>query len=251
MGKSKRNKHRRERLADPVAAANAEVRAAEQTLLAKRQAAARAAAAAVNDQTDATPEEQYAAFLNRPGDYYVARFDVGGNINDTQGGVAYVGECVLKADEDQLPYLVEVIRQIRGGFGDQARITLTRAQTTQQHAAPPPATQPDPRPTDLFERAAADLLPDAMQPDIPEPSREEIQQQLPGMTRREVADELGVNPADLGGDIKHANSIDVETLAAELGVSPLDLMPITSMDGSVAYAVKPGAAPTAGRHSQS
>lgn len=268
MGKSKRNKARR---LDPVALAQAEVRAAEATLLAKRQAAARAAAAMVNGQ--ASPEDQYAEFLNRPGDYYVARFEVGGKINETQG-VTYIGECVLKADEEQMPYLVEIIRQIRGGFGEQARITLSRAQTVQQRidprptatnvamhrlqeqharavreaeaaAMPPVNGYPNTLPVDPFEAAAADLLPGG------ELSREQLQEQLPGMTRREVADELGVDPAEIGGDIKGAGSIDVEQLAAELGVSPLDLMPIKASDGSTVYAVKPGAGrPPAGRHAR-
>lgn len=261
MGKSKRNKAKR---LDPIALANAEVRAAEQTLLAKRQAAARAAALAVNGQ--ASPEEQYAEFLNRPGDYYVAQFEV------RTAGEPVRAECVLKADEEQMPYLVEVIRQIRGAFGEHARIVLSRAQTTQQATRPPAdnglgrqrrraeedlaaarmapvAGYPNTLPVDAFERMAADLLPDEMQPDIPELSREELQQQLPGMTRREVADELGVDPAEIGGDIKGADALDVEALAAELGVSPLDLMPIKGADGSTVYAVKPGAGrPAPGRH---
>lgn len=273
MGKSKRNKGRRrdQWLDDPIALANAEVAAAERTLLAKRQAAARAAAAMVNGQAP-SPEEQYAEFLNRPGDYYVCTFNVGGKVNETQG-VTYVAECVLKADEVQLPYLIEVIRQIRGGFGEQARISLARARTTQQAPAPrhddprpgvaSAAARFDPRPTpatealhrlhaehaarvDAFERQAADLLPEDMQPDL---TREQLQEQLPGMTRAEVADELGLDPAAIGGDIKHAGALDVEQLAAELGVSPLDLMPIKATDGSTVYAVKPGAAvPRAGRH---
>lgn len=267
MGKGKRNKARH---LDPVALANAEVRAAEQTLLAKRQAAARAAAAMVNGQ--ASPEEQYAEFLNRPGDYYVAQFEVRPPAGEppTDPPPPITAQCVLKADEEQMPYLVEVIRQIRGAFGDRARIALTRAQTTQQQVAPrPTATHQAMRRLqaqhaarveawerdnaaalgvpDAFEALAADLLPDS-EP-APELSREQLQAQLPGMTRREVADELGVAPADIGGDIKGAGALDVEQLAAELGVSPLDLMPIKATDGSTVYAVKPGAgAPRAGRH---
>ena len=280
MGKSKRNKHRRDSwLDDPVHRANAEVVAAERTLLAKRQAAARAAAAAVNGQQPQTPAEQAEAFFNRPGDYFVGRFNIGGHVDGGPSGVTFVAECVFKADEQQLPYLVEVIRQIRGGFGDRARIELSRARTQAgppvgkrveygPGTAPAEAMQPDVTPSwpppppawdptapvapapwadqpDTLEDLAADLLPS----DGSDLTREQLQAQLPGMTRAEVADELGVHPADIGGEIKHAGDLELEQIAAEMGLSPLDLEPIEMRGGGRVYAVKPRQTqPPAGRH---
>ncbi|MCG5431216.1 hypothetical protein LV457_02790 [Mycobacterium sp. MYCO198283] len=70
--------------------------------------------------------EQYAEFLNRPGDFYVARIEI--PLDDEIHLRPKLGvTATLKADAQQLPYLVEVLRQIRGALGDHARINLVRA----------------------------------------------------------------------------------------------------------------------------
>jgi hypothetical protein len=290
VGKSKRNKRRDQWLDDPLAVANEDVRAAEHRLLEARRRAAAAAASANNRHSDrrraaaaavgASPEEQAEAFFNRPGDFYIAQFEIP---QSTTGGPARA-QCALKADEAQRDYLVEVMRQIRGAFGEGARISLSRAATQQQRVVDdrPPATnvamqrlqaaharavhadevsrhvdqtmrglgeQPAASMWDLEQDTLDALLPEEMLPDVPELTREELQAQLPGMTRAEVAEELGIEPADIGGDIKGAETIEVEQLAAELGLSPLDLMPIDVRGGGRVYAVKPRQTqPPPGRH---
>jgi hypothetical protein len=171
-------------------------------------------------------------FFTRPGDYYIAKFEIGGHVDDI-AGVTFIAESVFKADDQQLPYLIEVIRQIRGAFGDKARVRLTKALAKQQTIKPPAENA----------RGAVDSSP---RPDL---SRAQLQEQLPGMTRAALAAEIGVRPAEIGGDVNSVPSeISVEELAAELGVSPLDLQPIDMIGGGRAYAVKPGAAMLGGRH---
>lgn len=307
MGKQNKRKARRRDawLDDPLAVANEGVRAAERQLLEARQRAATAAASRNGHKPPAAPEEQAEEFFNRPGDFYIAQFE----IPQTTTGGPIRAQCVVKADEAQRDYLVEVMRQIRGAFGENARISLSRARQQQQrvvargtdggigaaHRAAAEAvrrrneqllannrvTPPEPSASlwDL-ENAAADMLAPAVGPPAEvtaevckahrdpdckrcddtvddlwvhprDLTREELQEQLPGMTRAEVAEELGVDPADIGGEFKHTDDIEIEQLAAELGLSPLDLQPIEMRGGGRVYAVKPRQLPPPpGRHAR-
>src|SRR6478609_7637367 len=126
MGKAKRNKNRRKSGYNHEEA----LRRADAT----RQRARGGARARVDiDTGTASPEDQAAAFFNRPGDYFLAKFSVGGAVERLPGaGVTFVGETVLKASEDQFDYLLEVLRQIRGGFDDKCRIELYRTHTVER-----------------------------------------------------------------------------------------------------------------------
>lgn len=77
------------------------------------------------DTPDVSHADQWAAFLNRPGRFYVARLDI--PADDKAHGLKVTAQTTLKADDQQLPYLVEVLRQVRGAFGEHCRITLNPA----------------------------------------------------------------------------------------------------------------------------
>lgn len=78
------------------------------------------------DTPDVTHAEQYAEFLNRPGKFYVGQFDI--PLDDEPLGQKLCTQTTFKADDQQLLYLVEVLRQIRGALSAHARITLTPAE---------------------------------------------------------------------------------------------------------------------------
>ncbi|ORA24915.1 hypothetical protein BST13_33640 [Mycobacterium aquaticum] len=78
------------------------------------------------DTPDVSHADQWAAFLNRPGRFYVAQIEI--PLDDEALGQKLSTTTTLKADDDQLPYLVEVLRQVRGALGARCRITLTPAE---------------------------------------------------------------------------------------------------------------------------
>ncbi|QEA10841.1 hypothetical protein [Mycobacterium phage Weirdo19] len=146
MGKSKKAKAR------PITVAEAEAQLAR----ARRREAAAAAAApprvnlATLDTPDVTHAEQYAEFLNRPGRFYLAHIiiplDKFGL--DEKLGVG----ATFKADDQQLIYLVEVLRQIRGAIGEGCRIDLTPAEpNAEEHRVAGPLPR---KPTTEEHRAA-------------------------------------------------------------------------------------------------
>lgn len=333
----------------------------------------------LDDARGQAPEDQAAAFFNRPGDYYLARFTLAVGDAPTTGapaGPKLAAETVLKASEDQFDYLLEVLRQIRGGFGDRCRIELYRTHTVEQAPDPGPGHFPEPEArlvdglieateqhtkrqaremlrehlddgppipmnefrlgeryssadaghdqhppagpyTDQVDGATHDQVPPwlADAPPYPKPdpyrfttkgpakpthdvdtfandgttavvicgcgrrfaaetedaayklhaehapavhesdwyrdlTREELQQQLPGMTRAEAAAELGKRPEDIGGTFQATGDLEREKLAAEVGVPVEHLQPIRMSNGGYAYAVKPPAAPAEGRHAK-
>ena len=149
--------------------ANTEVRKAERRLLYARQLAAGAAEAARNaesrrrarmgddagrfrakrvhtpidldDAGNRSPDDQADAFFNRPGDYFLAKFAITRPAISSPGHIEIAkAETVLKASEDQFDYLLEVLRQIRGGFGNKCRIELYRTHTVEQ-ASPSPTEE--------------------------------------------------------------------------------------------------------------
>ena len=123
MGKPNKRKHR------PVSVAEA----AEILMRARRRKAAQAGRTvrrrvdlANLDTPEVTPAELYAEFLNRPGRFYVATIEI--PLDDKALGEKLATTTTFKADDDQLLYLVEVLRQIRGAFGQHCRINLTPAE---------------------------------------------------------------------------------------------------------------------------
>uniref|UniRef100_A0AAU8GMY0 Helix-turn-helix DNA binding domain protein n=1 Tax=Mycobacterium phage JustASigh TaxID=3158894 RepID=A0AAU8GMY0_9CAUD len=122
MPKSKRDKRKRP---PTVAEATRALEAAQ-----RREAGAHIATRRVDlvnlDTPDVTHAEQYAEFLNRPGRFYVGQFEI--PLDDEPLGQKLCTQTTFKADDQQLLYLVEVLRQIRGALSAHARITLTLAQ---------------------------------------------------------------------------------------------------------------------------
>jgi hypothetical protein len=123
VGKPNKRKHR------PVSVAEAE----EILMRARRREAAQAGRTvrrrvdlANLDTPEVTPAELYAEFLNRPGRFYVATIKI--PLDDKALGEKIATTTTFKADDDQLLYLVEVLRQIRGAFGQHCRINLTPAE---------------------------------------------------------------------------------------------------------------------------
>lgn len=78
------------------------------------------------DTPDVTHAEQYAEFLNRPGRFYVGQFEI--PLDDEPLGQKLCTQTTFKADDQQLLYLVEVLRQIRGALGERTRVTLSPAE---------------------------------------------------------------------------------------------------------------------------
>lgn len=78
------------------------------------------------DTPDVTHAEQYAEFLNRPGRFYVGQFEI--PLDDEPLGQKLTTQTTFKADDQQLLYLVEVLRQVRGALGARTRITLAPAE---------------------------------------------------------------------------------------------------------------------------
>lgn len=78
------------------------------------------------DTPDVTHAEQYAEFLNRPGRFYVGQFEI--PLDDEPLGQKLCTQTTFKADDQQLLYLVEVLRQVRGALGERTRIALTPAE---------------------------------------------------------------------------------------------------------------------------
>lgn len=122
MPKSKRDKRKR----PPTVAEATRALEAAQRREAGRQTATRRVDLANLDTPDITHAEQYAEFLNRPGKFYVGQFDI--PLDDEPLGQKLCTQTTFKADDQQLLYLVEVLRQIRGALSAHARITLTPAE---------------------------------------------------------------------------------------------------------------------------
>ncbi len=122
MPKSKRDKRKRP---PTVAEATRALEAAQ-----RREAGAHIATRRVDlanlDTPDVTHAEQYAEFLNRPGKFYLAQFEI--PLDGDPMGQKVGTQTTFKADDQQLLYLVEVLRQIRGALGERTKITLTPAE---------------------------------------------------------------------------------------------------------------------------
>lgn len=83
------------------------------------------------DSDPRTPADQAHEFFNRPGDFYQVALTLPAPTNGAKLGASFI----VKADDTQLPYLLEVLRQLRGALGT-ARVELTRAQITPPDGPP-------------------------------------------------------------------------------------------------------------------
>ncbi len=137
MGKGKKNKRPR-----PMTV----VEAQEQLARAVRREQGEATAPWVDlanlDTPDVAHADQWAAFINRPGRFYVATIDI--PLDGQALGEKLSTTTTFKADDQQLPYLVEVLRQVRGAFGLHASISLAPAEPNveERRMAGPPARKP-------------------------------------------------------------------------------------------------------------
>lgn len=111
------------------------------------------------DTPDVTHAEQYAEFLNRPGRFYVGQFEI--PLDDEPLGQKLCTQTTFKADDQQLLYLVEVLRQIRGALGERTRITLAPAEPRVEErrlAGPARVTTTTPDGVTTIHRMARDVV---------------------------------------------------------------------------------------------
>ncbi|KLI05813.1 hypothetical protein ABW05_24560 [Mycolicibacterium senegalense] len=111
------------------------------------------------DTPDVTHAEQYAEFLNRPGRFYVGQFDIA--LDDEPLGQKLTTQTTFKADDQQLLYLVEVLRQVRGALGAHTRITLAPAEPHVEErrlAGPARVTTTTPDGVTTIHRMARDVV---------------------------------------------------------------------------------------------
>ncbi|SIF34793.1 Uncharacterised protein [Mycobacteroides abscessus subsp. abscessus] len=84
------------------------------------------------DSDPRTPANQAHEFFTRPGDFYQVVLALPAPTNGAKLGAGFI----VKADDTQLPYLLEVLRQLRGALGDGTRIELAKAQITPPDGPP-------------------------------------------------------------------------------------------------------------------
>ncbi|AMT72117.1 hypothetical protein [Mycobacteroides immunogenum] len=124
------------------------------------------------DSDPRTPADQAHEFFTRLGDFYQVHLAI--PLDGAEFGEKLGAQFMVKADDTQLPYLIEVLRQLRGALGDNTRVRLTKAQIT------PPVGQPTmPGPIGAMTRYGA-------YSHIPEPS---ISDQI-----TEIAEQQGAKP---------------------------------------------------------
>lgn len=269
MGKKNNRRHA------PISVSEAE----ELLVKARRREAAQAAQNGHNTRRPArvdlatldTPEishgDLWDDFMMRPGTFYVADIAIPAMAN--QDGETFTATTTLKATDEQLPYLVEVLRQVRGALGETCRISLAPAERTDPEQVAPAqrsaASVADAERALQAARRAEETRRRATIPDGPpmvigapggpwlaaaedrEYTREELVAQLPGRTRADVAAELGKAPEDIGGT--YNTDALPEELAAQIGVPVDSLRRIPMTGGGHAWAVVPqNPEPSGGRH---
>lgn len=112
-----------------------------------------------------SPEQQYAEFFTREGDFYHAVITVPIPEPPTTPAPELTGEFMVKATAEDLPLVLEVLRQVRGALG--GRVELTKAAPAPEPTAPVPSAE-----TVLARQAAERLaternrLAEQMTPDI-------------------------------------------------------------------------------------
>jgi hypothetical protein len=166
----------------------------------------------VSLETTEPGEDLASAFFNRAGDYFLAKFTITTD-PDADASIAptATAETVLKADEAQFPYLLEVLRQIRGGFGTRCRVELYRTHTVEQGPAadhePPPPGRVVITEENLEEAAASIGL-----------TGEELVKLSPGEVLRHLA-EAGREPDDPAASFR--KRVNPKTASGPANVNPL------------------------------
>ncbi|RIT64087.1 hypothetical protein D2E95_01825 [Mycobacteroides abscessus] len=176
------------------------------------------------DSDPRTPADQAHEFFTRPGDFYQVALALPAPTNGAKLGAGFI----VKADDTQLPYLLEVLRQLRGALGDGTRVELTKAQIT----------PPDGPPMEIGKDfTLGDRFPAS--PGVPIPRLDGVQLGTGALTR----------PAER--ELQMGDLVDqVDQIAQQHGVKPEQVHVIPVRGGGHAFTVKPEPQPERGRHAR-
>ncbi|MDO3245250.1 Uncharacterised protein [Mycobacteroides abscessus subsp. abscessus] len=173
------------------------------------------------DSDPRTPADQVHEFFTRPGDFYHVALALPAPTNGAKLGAGFI----VKADDTQLPYLLEVLRQLRGALGEGTRVELTKAQITPSDG-PPMEIGKDFTLGDRFPAS----------PGVPIPRVDGVQ--------------LGTGALTPGTDRVRRVADQVAEVAEQHGVKPEQIQVIPVRGGGYAYTVKPEPQPERGRHAR-
>ncbi|ALM17629.1 hypothetical protein B9M79_17605 [Mycobacteroides abscessus] len=181
------------------------------------------------DSDPRSPADQAHEFFTRPGDFYQVALALPAPTNDAKLGAGFI----VKADNTQLPYLLEVLRQLRGALGEGTRIKLTKAQITPPDG-PPKTIGVDYTLGDRFPPAPAGTIEN--HDDIVSDITVVVGEDLRAPVEREL---------QMGDLVDQVNQI-----AAQHGVKPEQVQVIPVRGGGYAFTVKPEPQPEHGRHAR-
>ncbi|SKR27731.1 Uncharacterised protein [Mycobacteroides abscessus subsp. abscessus] len=168
------------------------------------------------DSDPRTPADQAHEFFTRPGDFYQVALALPAATNGSKLSAGFI----VKADDTQLPYLLEVLRQLRGALGEGTRIKLTKAQIT------PPDGPPK---TIGVDYTLGDRFP-------PAPA---------GTIENHVSDIIDTYTSE-----EPSLEDKIATTAEQFGVDPSRIRPIPIRGGGTAFTVQPEPQPERGRHAR-
>lgn len=173
------------------------------------------------DSDPRTPADQAHEFFTRPGDFYHVALALPAPTNGAKLGAGFI----VKADDTQLPYLLEVLRQLRGALGEGTRVELTKAQIT----------PPDGPPMEIGKDfTLGDRFPAS--PGVPIPRINGVQ--------------LGTGALTPGTDRVRRAADQVAEVAEQHGVKPEQIQVIPVRGGGYAYTVQREPQPEHGRHAR-
>ncbi|WP_412779244.1 hypothetical protein [Mycobacteroides abscessus] len=163
-----------------------------------------------------SPADQAHEFFTRPGDFYQVALALSAPTNGAKLGAGFI----VKADDTQLPYLLEVLRQLRGALGEGTRVELTKAQITPPDG-PPKTIGVDYTLSDRFPPAPA------------------------GTIENHVSDIIDTYTSE-----EPSLEDKIATTAEQFGVDPSRIRPIPIRGGGTAFTVQPEPQPERGRHAR-
>lgn len=181
------------------------------------------------DSDPRSPADQAHEFFTRPGDFYQVALALPAPTNGAKLSAGFI----VKAEDTQLPYLLEVLRQLRGALGDGTRIKLTKAQITPPDG-PPKTIGVDYTLGDRFPPAPAGTIEnhDDIVSDITVAVGEDMR---PPVEREHQMGDL----------------VDqVDQIAAQHGVKPEQVQVIPVRGGGYAFTVQREPQPEHGRHAR-
>ncbi|BAX98874.1 hypothetical protein MSTE_03574 [Mycobacteroides stephanolepidis] len=184
------------------------------------------------DSDPRTPDDQAHEFFTRPGDFYQVVLSLPVPTNGADIGAQFM----VKADDTQFPYLLEVLRQLRGALGT-ARVELTKAQITPPDG-PPMEIGKDFTLGDRFPRMPVSTS----NPHGP----------IGTMPRYTEVFAMGeeIRPP-FERELRMGDLADqVAAVAEQQGVKPEQIQVIPVRGGGYAYTVKPEPQPDRGRHAR-